>query len=75
MPKYGALVYVEDAGLGGMGCRVLDFLAGAALLAESVERELPGDVGLEMVRFAARPKDQVLVFGALRDKGANLILS
>lgn len=53
---------------------MLDFLAGAALLAQAVEGELPRDVGLEVVRLAAGPEDQVLVFGALRDKGTDFIL-
>lgn len=58
-----------------MGCRVLDLLAGAALLAEAVEGELPGDVGLEVMGLAARTEDLVFVLGALRNKGADLVLS
>lgn len=36
---------------------MLDLLADAALLTEAVEGELPGDVCLEMMRFAAGSED------------------
>lgn len=64
-----ALVDVEDAGVGRVrGRRVLaDLLAGAALGAQPVERDLPGDVGLEVGRCAAGPEDEVFVGGAFGD--------
>lgn len=63
----GALVDVEDARVGGVRGRVLDFAAQAALLAQAVERELPCNVGLEVVRFGAGAEDKVFVFGAFGD--------
>lgn len=72
--KNGTLIDVEHAGLGGVRARVLNLLAGATLLAEALEVELPGDVGLEVVRLAARAEDGVFMLGAFGNKCADFFL-
>lgn len=74
VPKYGALVDVEDAGVGGERGRVFDLFSGAALGTQTVQVELPGDVGLEVVWLAAGAEDEVFVFGALGDEAADFFL-
>lgn len=64
-----ALVDVEDARVGRVRRRrvLADLLAGAALRAQPVERDLPCDVGLEVRGRAAGPEDEVFVGGAFGD--------
>lgn len=75
MAEDAALIDVEDTGVGGMGGRVLDPLAQAALGAQAVERQFPGDVGLEVSGGAAGAEDEVFVGGAFGDEGADFFLS
>ena len=53
---------------------MLDLQAAAALGAQGLEGQLPGDIGLEVGGAGAGPQDDVLELGALLDEGADLIL-
>lgn len=58
-----------------MGCRVLDLLANATFLAQTVEGKLPGNVVLEMRGLAAWTENKMFVRGSFGNNGSDFVLS